>query len=66
MVWEISDWVLRGYWLITYMKSMLDCHEIENWERERDKKRNRRAYQDRGIWKLKSYQWLRATKILIL
>ena len=29
MIWEISGWVLCGYWLITYMRSILDCQRIE-------------------------------------
>ena len=47
MLWEISSWVLRSYWLITYMRFMLNCHIIENWERERNRKKkggDRKAY----------------------
>ena len=29
ILWEINGWVLRGYWLITYIRSMLDCHVIK-------------------------------------
>ena len=29
MVWEISGQILRGFWLITYTGSMLDCHVIK-------------------------------------
>ena len=46
--WEINGWVLRDYWLITYMRSMLDCLVIENWERERNRKRNIETCQDRS------------------
>ena len=41
MVWEINGW---GYWLVTYMRSKLDYHVFENWEKERNWKRDREAY----------------------
>ena len=54
MVWEINDWVLWGYWLIIYMKSMLNCHIIVIEKRKGNRKRSKRVYQDRGTWKLKT------------
>ena len=50
MVWEISGWTLRGYWLKIYMRSMLDCHVIENYERERNRKSKIMAYKDMSIF----------------
>ena len=34
-------------WLITYMRSMLDCHVIEFEKKKGNRKKNRTAYQDR-------------------
>ena len=65
MIWEINGWVLWGHWLITYMKSMLDCHVIEIEKRKGNRKRSKRAYQDRGTWELKSSQWSGVAKLLI-
>ena len=38
MVWEMIEWVLKGYWLTIYMRSILDCWRIEKgknkfWEK---------------------------------
>ena len=65
------EWELKGYWLTTYLKSMMDCWRIEKgknefWEKGKKWKRNRKAHQDRGIWELKSSQWLGVAKLLIL
>ena len=43
MIWEMIEWVLKGYWLTTYMRSMLDCWRIEKgknefWEKGKKKK----------------------------
>ena len=40
MIWEISGQVLRGYWLTTCIRSMVDCHVIEKWEKQINRKRN--------------------------
>ena len=48
-VWGINGWILWGYWLVTYMKSMLDYYEIEI-EKWKEIKRRTEEHTNIGVF----------------